>query len=64
LKKKPSKTGELDYFTPEQAAAILQINRETLYRVLKAGKFNAIRIGKSWRIPRSEVLPKPVLRET
>jgi excisionase family DNA binding protein len=41
-----------DILTPEQAAAYLQVNRETVYRYIRQGKLAASRLGRSYRIPR------------
>jgi excisionase family DNA binding protein len=38
--------------TPEQAAAELQVNRETIDRYIRQGKLLASRIGRRYRIPR------------
>lgn len=38
--------------TPSQAADYLQINRETVYRYIRAGKLVASRLGKAYRIPK------------
>ncbi len=41
-----------DVLTPEQAAAYLQINRETVYRYIREGKLVASKLGRAYRIPR------------
>src|SRR5438067_13938530 len=41
-----------DILTPEQAAAYLQINRETVYRYIREGKLVASKLGRTYRIPR------------
>jgi excisionase family DNA binding protein len=41
-----------DILTPDQAAAYLQVNRETIYRYIREGKLVASRLGRSYRIPR------------
>jgi excisionase family DNA binding protein len=38
--------------TPDQAAAYLQVNRETVYRYIRDGKLIASRLGRGYRIPR------------
>jgi excisionase family DNA binding protein len=40
------------FLTPEQAAEYLQVNRETIYRYIRGGKLLAVRLGRSYRIPR------------
>jgi excisionase family DNA binding protein len=44
------------YLTARQTAAILRVDRRTLYYWLKSGEIKAERLGRSWRIPRSSVL--------
>lgn len=41
-----------DILTPDQAAAYLQVNRETIYRYIRDGKLVAAKLGRSYRIPR------------
>lgn len=41
-----------DILTPDQAAAYLQVNRETIYRYIREGKVVAAKLGRSYRIPR------------
>lgn len=41
-----------DVLTPDQAAAYLQVHRETVYRYIREGKLIASRLGRSYRIPR------------
>jgi excisionase family DNA binding protein len=38
--------------TPEQAAAYLQVKRETVYRYIREGKLVASKLGRTYRIPR------------
>ena len=44
-----------DMMTPGQAAAYLQVNRETIYRYIRQGKLVAAKLGRSYRIPRRSV---------
>ncbi len=44
-----------DIFTPEQAAAYLQVDRETVYRYIRNGKLMASKLGRAYRIPRRSV---------
>lgn len=44
-----------DILTPDQAAAYLQVNRETIYRYIRDGRLNASRIGRSYRIRKQSV---------
>jgi len=41
-----------EVLTPDQAAAYLHVNRETVYRYIREGKLVASRFGRSYRIPR------------
>lgn len=38
------------FFTPEQVANYLQLNRETVYNLVKSGDLGAIKIGRYYRI--------------
>jgi len=44
-----------DILTPEQAAAYLQVNRETVYRYIRDGRLLASRMGRSYRIPKRNI---------
>ena len=48
-----------EYLTPEETAKLLRVTRRTVYNWLKEGKLPALKYGRSWRIHRSELLPKP-----
>lgn len=41
-----------EIMTPEQAAAYLQVDRETIYRYIRQGKLAASRLGRAYRIPK------------
>ncbi|MBI2942102.1 MAG: helix-turn-helix domain-containing protein [Chloroflexi bacterium] len=41
-----------EILTPEQAADYLQVDRETVYRYIRAGKLPASKLGRSYRIPK------------
>ena len=41
--------------TPEEAAALLRIGRTTVYALMKAGDLRPVHIGRSCRLPRSEL---------
>jgi len=50
------KGGEMpDYFTPEEAAAIKRVHRDTIIRGIKSGKIPFSRVGIQYRIPASWV---------
>jgi len=42
-----------DLLTPEEAAAMLRLNRETIYRNLRRGKLPGTKLGGQWRISKS-----------
>ena len=42
-------------FTVGEAADFLKVNINTITRWIKEGKFKAVKIGRAWRIPRSEI---------
>ena len=44
-----------EIMTPEQAAAYLQVNRETIYRYIRQGRLQASRLGRTYRISRQSV---------
>lgn len=44
-----------EIMTPDQAARLLQVDRETVYRYIRQGKLDASRLGRSYRIPRRNI---------
>jgi excisionase family DNA binding protein len=44
-----------EIMTPDQAAAYLQVNRETIYRYIRQGKLVASKLGRSYRIPKTNL---------
>ncbi len=44
-----------DILTPEQAAAYLQVDRETVYRYIRDGKLVASKLGRAYRIPKRSI---------
>jgi putative molybdopterin biosynthesis protein len=45
----------LDVMTPEQVAELLQLNTETIYRLIRDKKLAAVKIGRAYRITRSDL---------
>lgn len=43
----------LAVYTPEEAAALLRVHRNTVYRLLQSGTLPATKTGRGWRIPGS-----------
>lgn len=41
--------------TTQQVQALLQVDRTTIYRMVENGRLPAIRVGKQWRFPQSEI---------
>ncbi|MCP4005419.1 MAG: helix-turn-helix domain-containing protein [bacterium] len=48
--------------TVREAADFLRISARTVYRLIESGQIGAVRIGKQWRIPSSD-LPGVALGE-
>lgn len=41
--------------TPEEAAELLGCGMNMIYKLLKGGKINAMRIGRHWKIPKRAI---------
>jgi excisionase family DNA binding protein len=46
---------EREILTPEQVAEFLQITKDTVYRYIREGKLPAVRLGRSYRVPREDL---------
>lgn len=44
-----------DVLTPEQVAEHLQLNKDTVYRLIRSHKLAATRIGRAYRVPREDL---------
>lgn len=44
-----------ELLTPDEAAAYLRLDRETVYRYIRSGKLVASKLGRHYRIPRRSV---------
>ena len=42
-------------FTVKETADFLKVNINTITRWIKEGRLKAVKIGRAWRIPRSEI---------
>jgi len=42
-------------FTPKEVATILRLERLTIYRMIKDGRIKARKLGKGWRIDKTEI---------
>ena len=45
-----------EVITPKQLADFLQVSDQTVKRAIKAGKLEAFKVGKDWRIEKEEVI--------
>ncbi|MBI2222625.1 MAG: response regulator [Acidobacteria bacterium] len=43
------------FLTTEEVLEYLQVNLRTVYRLIKAGKIPAVRVGRQWRFRRSDI---------
>ena len=41
---------EIKVYTLEEIADILKVTRRTLYTYIKAGKLDAVKVGRYWRV--------------
>ena len=48
--------------TVREAADFLRISARTVYRLIESGQMGAVRIGKQWRIPVSELPGRDVIQ--
>lgn len=44
-----------EYLTPREVIDLLYIGKNTLYKLLNSGELKGFRIGKQWRVRRSEL---------
>ena len=44
-----------DLLTPEEAAVLLRINRETVYRNLRRGRLPGMKLGGQWRLSKTQL---------
>ncbi len=49
------------FYTPEELAAMLKVTRQAIYNWIQQGRMEAVRIGRTVRIPAEEV--ERLLRE-
>jgi excisionase family DNA binding protein len=50
-----------DLVTVREAANFLRISARTVYRLIEAGEISAVRIGKQWRIPMTNLPGREIL---
>lgn len=46
---------ETDVLTPAEAAEYLRVNPQTVYRLLNDGTLRGAKVGRTWRVRRSEL---------
>lgn len=46
---------ETDVLTPAEAAKYLRVNPQTVYRLLNEGTLHGAKVGRTWRVRRSEL---------
>ena len=45
-----------DILLPEEAAEILRIGMNQMYKILNTGELKAYRVGRAWRIPKQNII--------
>lgn len=53
---------EASLLTPQEVAELLRVDRQTVYRWLRQGDLQAIKIGGVWRVPREIITLHPLWR--
>ena len=43
------------FLTTDEVLAYLQVNLRTVYRLIKAGKLPAVRVGRQWRFRKGDL---------
>jgi excisionase family DNA binding protein len=53
----PSRGRNLEeaYLTPQEAADVLKLHVESVYRMIRSDKLHAVKWGRSWRVPGSAI---------
>jgi len=44
-----------NYYTPKEISAKLKLNIRTIYKWIREGRINAVKLGDVWRISESEL---------
>ena len=47
--------GDEGFLTTEEVLRYLQVNLRTVYRLIKAGKIPAVRVGRQWRFRKRDI---------
>ena len=51
----PTRTANEVFLTTEEVLEYLQVNLRTVYRLIKAGKIPAVRVGRQWRFRKRDI---------
>jgi excisionase family DNA binding protein len=51
----PINVAASELLTTEEVIAFLRVNTRTLYRLIRAGDFPAVRVGRQWRFRRGDL---------
>lgn len=43
------------YYTPQEVSSRLKVSISTVYNLLKSHEIEAVRVGRSWRIPPASI---------
>lgn len=46
---------QMQFFTVAEVASVMRVSRMTVYRLVHSGELPAVRVGRSFRVPRSAV---------
>ena len=47
--------GDFEFMTTDEVLGYLRINARTVYRLIRDGELPAVRIGRQWRIRRTDL---------
>ncbi len=47
--------GEVSFMTVAEVAAIMRVSKMTVYRLVHSGELEAVRVGRSFRVPENAV---------
>jgi excisionase family DNA binding protein len=50
-----SSLSEVRFLTVAEVAALMRVSKMTVYRLVHAGELNAVRVGRSFRVPEQAV---------
>jgi excisionase family DNA binding protein len=51
----PTRVASSELMTTGEVITFLRVNTRTLYRLIRAGDFPAVRVGRQWRFRRSDL---------